>query len=1062
MPERPDPTAGDHDLTWTELGDGLWLTAAIDAAQVPAVRPTTPPERPVPPLPKHPENRRARREQPPREAGERPLAHTEGERESDREPPVADRASFTAEPAGNGGPLAPRAGGPSPDADLTAATAPVLPGAAELVRALRPFKRKVFSKQADDVELDEDRTAEEAAQTGAWLPVTRRRRGRWLDLTLVVDSSPSMALWTPTVNAFVRLLERLGAFRSVRVRLLETGKTGTAEGGEVLGPTLRGGTVDAPTRGAGEVIGASDRSLLLVVTDGVSDAWHRDLVSPMLARWGRVMPVAIVHLLPQRLWLGGGMGIHQAVLTPPGPLRPNGTYGVQSADVLLDPAEAAELTAGAVPVPVLALQDRWLGWWASMVTGVGGVDRKAAVMLARDEPRPGERGTGRHSERSAREKVKHFHSYASPSAFRLATLLAAVPVDVGVARTLQAELIPGSGPDHLAEVFTSGLLKRVRDGTPWDRVHWEFSAHVRQLLLRGARRSDTAHAVISASRRFGDQNPVLARLQAALAAPDATPDPSLPAATLADIALERDLMRALSGPYLSRADRLEGRIAAIGQRGGNPTARIPAVSDTMAQELKSTGSSSEPAAAAVQPDTENVDIPPPVTEPSAAVRTKIVREVADVTTRSERRSGDEAPPVWGAVPPKNSNFTGRRELLDQLSERLGAGTTAVLPAALHGMGGIGKTQMAVEYIYRHLRDYDIVWWIQATQTTQIRRSLTELAQHLRLPGAEEAITAVPAVQEALRLGRPYRRWLLVFDSAEDPAMVRPFFPVDGPGQILVTSRNPSWAGIARPLEVAVFQREESKNLLALRRPELADADADLIAEKLGDLPLAIEQAAAWLAETGMPAQDYLALFDEKVTEILDTAAPNDYEVSVAAAWNVSFDELSSRSPAAHQLLQVCAFFAPEPITRSLFTGVRDASIAPELDAALRDPMRLGRAIRDVNRYSLAKIDHRSNTLLLHRLVQLVLRERMSDQHRLEMRHGAHLLLAKLDPNDPASPETWSRYLEILPHIYDAELTDCDDPWARQLVINLFMFLYHWGDHEGARRPCRAGGQGVGK
>ncbi|WP_410645922.1 NB-ARC domain-containing protein, partial [Amycolatopsis sp. lyj-346] len=156
------------------------------------------------------------------------------------------------------------------------------------------------------------------------------------------------------------------------------------------------------------------------------------------------------------------------------------------------------------------------------------------------------------------------------------------------------------------------------------------------------------------------------------------------------------------------------------------------MSDIMSQELKPTGSSSE-VAADVQSDTGAVDIPPPVSEAAPAVRMKIVREIADVTSRSERRSGDEAPPVWGAVPPKNPNFTGRRELLDQLSERLGAGTTAVLPAALHGMGGIGKTQMAVEYIYRHLKDYDIVWWIQATQTTQIRKSLTELAQHLRLP-----------------------------------------------------------------------------------------------------------------------------------------------------------------------------------------------------------------------------------------------------------------------------------------------------------------------------------------
>ncbi|MFG1639773.1 FxSxx-COOH system tetratricopeptide repeat protein [Amycolatopsis sp. NPDC049252] len=1065
MPERPDPTAGDNDLTWSEFGDGLWLMAAIDGTAAPASRPPQPPARPERQRPTDTPSRRESGRPAPRDAPVPPAAHAEDGSEPDRDPPPGDRSVFTERTNGAGGLLTSTPEDDRPDVDLTeAAAVPILPGAVGLVRALRPFKRKVVSSAAD-VELDEDRTAEEAAQTGVWLPLTRRRRGRWLDLTLVIDATPSMALWTPTVSAFVRLVECLGAFRSVRVRLLETGKTGPAEGGEVLGPTLRGGTADAPARGAGELIGSAGRSLLLLVTDGVSDAWHRDLVSPMLARWGRAMPVAIVHLLPQRLWPRGGMDIHQTELTPPGPLRPNGTYDVRSADVLLNAAEAAEVTAGAVPIPVIELQDRWFGWWASLVTGVGGTARKAAVVLARDEPRPPDHEAGPAIERSAGEKVKHFHSSASPSAFRLATLLAAVPVDVGVARALQAELVPGSGPDHLAEVFTSGLLEGVRDGTPWDRAQWDFAGHVRQLLLRGARRSDTAHAVISASRRFGDRKPVLVRLQAALAAPDATPDPVLPAATPAEIALERDLMRALSGPYLSRADRLESRLAGIGQlqealamsaresRIGagqsldRPTT-IPAVSETMSQELKPMGSASEPAAGVHSDDGTAGDSPLPG-EAVAASQTRVVREVADSTIRSERRTGDEAPPVWGTVPPKNPNFTGRRELLDQLGERLGAGTTAVLPAALHGMGGIGKTQMAVEYIYRHLKDYDIVWWIQATRDTQIRKSLTELAQHLRLPGADEAITAVPAVREALRLGRPYKRWLLVFDSAEDPAMVRPFFPVDGPGQILVTSRNAGWAGIARPLEVAVFQRDESKNLLSLRRSELADADADLIAEKLGDLPLAIEQAAAWLAETGMPARDYLQLFDNKVTEILDTSAPSDYEVSVAAAWNVSFDELSNRSPAAHQLLQVCAFFAPEPISRSLFTGVREVSIAPELDAALRDPMRLGRAIRDVNRYSLAKIDHRSNTLLLHRLVQLVLRERMGEQHRLEMRHGAHLLLAKLDPNDPASPQTWSRYQEILPHIYDAELTECTDSWARQLVVNLFSFLYHWGDHEGA-------------
>jgi tetratricopeptide (TPR) repeat protein len=420
----------------------------------------------------------------------------------------------------------------------------------------------------------------------------------------------------------------------------------------------------------------------------------------------------------------------------------------------------------------------------------------------------------------------------------------------------------------------------------------------------------------------------------------------------------------------------------------------------------------------------------------------------------EIQSG-RVPAVWGYVPPRNPNFTGRTELLDQLSHRLAAGgTTAILPAALHGMGGIGKTQIAVEYIYRHLEDYDVVWWIQAAQLAQVRAGLTELAQALRLAGSSESPTAVPAIREALRLGKPYRRWLLVFDAAESPDTIRQFFPAGGTGNVLITSRNPDWASVARALEVAVFHRDESVELLRRRGRDMKDQDADKLADKLGDLPLAIDQAAAWRAETGMPVSEYLRLFEDKVAEILNTSAPTGYEVSVAATWNVSFDELATRSPAAHELLQVCAFFAPEPISRSLFTGVRGISISPDLDAALRDPMQLSRAIRDVNRYSLAKIDYLNNTLQLHRLVQLVLRDRMSPEQRQHMRQGAHLLLANYDPNDPGSSQQWPRYQDILPHVYAVELTENEDPRVCKLVINLMLYLYFWGDLEAASALAR--------
>jgi tetratricopeptide (TPR) repeat protein len=459
-------------------------------------------------------------------------------------------------------------------------------------------------------------------------------------------------------------------------------------------------------------------------------------------------------------------------------------------------------------------------------------------------------------------------------------------------------------------------------------------------------------------------------------------------------------------------------------------------------EPAGTGASAEPGHGFEHGDPESAEVP--------GVRFRLTQfSPLAPYLRDERQPGD-SPVIWGNVPPRNLNFTGRADLLSRLGERLTArGSTAVLPSALHGMGGIGKTQIAVEYIYQRLDDYDLVWWIDASRASRIVASLTELAQAMGLPGSVAANTAVPAVREALRRGNPVRRWLLVFDSAEASETVLAFFPANGSGEILITSRNPDWASVARPLAVETFRRSESIELLKRRGPEIEDDDADRLADTLGDLPLALEQAAAWRTETGMPVNEYLRLFGEKRAEILDTSAPPHYEISVAAAWNVSFDELRARSPAAYQLLQICAFYAPDPIPRNLFTGVRGVSISPELDKALRDPMLLSRAIRAINRYGLAKIDHRKNTLQVHRLVQMALRNRMPPRHQEEVRHHAHLLLTNHDPKDPLAAERWQHYRDLLPHVYAANLVECDDAWGRDLVINLTAFLYRWGDHDEA-------------
>ncbi len=1033
---RPDTPQGVKrfefkDLDWTDVADIVWLAAAITPRR--ASGEAAPDEEPKP------GSDQVRIRNAPSERGEIPPPPEPQPAQIPGVTPSSDGDGRVVEIDAVPGEL------PEPAVEGSGPGGAVLLESLEYFRVLRKLKRETPSLRHDNVVLDEVATAVRAAETGRWWPVTRSRNERWLDLTLVLDNGPSMALWRPRVSAFVELLRQVGAFRTIQVRLLETAKDDDQED-----LVLRGGTAGAPARDPNEILDSSGRRAVLLVTDGVGDAWQKkDALYPILARWGRTMPVSIVHLLPQWLWGRCGMSPQKARLRVPNALAPNGRWTCDLADAWLEPE--SEIPRDTVPVPVLELRPRALGWWAGLMTGENAAGVEGTVVLTTERVSHSDSGD-RPVTLSPAERVHRFRSVASPPALRLAQLLAAVPVRLDVAKLVGQRFVPEAGLEHLLELLLSGILYApgLREGkTTWDTGGlFAFPEAVREMLLSGARRSETANVVRVAATHLGRRIPLLGHLRDALADPHNTPDPVLTHESSSDVELESVLMRALSGPYLSRADRLRNVV-----QGQSPI--LPALeprpsktSKTVSPQMPETAER-PPASTAVTQGRSSYLGDPEANEPT----TRIVHPAASETSRHfPERQPDDPPLVFGNVPPRNPNFTGRDELLDQLTKRLSSGTTAVLPSALHGLGGIGKTQMATEYIYRHLQDYDLVWWIDAAHTTQIRAGLTELAGLLGLPGASEATVAVPAVIEALRTGRPFRRWLLIFDAAETPESVLPYFPRNGPGEILITSRNSDWAGIARPLELAVFKREESVELLGRRGPEIEPADADELAEKLGDLPLAVEQAAAWRAVTGMPVQEYLRLFDESVEEILDTATAPDYEVSVAAAWNVSFEELKTRNPAAHQILHICAFFSPEPISRDLLTGVSRVSISPELDAALRDPIKLARAIRDINRYGLAKIDHGNNTLQLHRLVQLVLRNRvMARQVHARMQHGAHQLLAALDPNDPESSRHWPRYRELLPHVYAANVLDCDDSWPRQLHINLMRYLFDYGDHEEATR-----------
>ena len=397
----------------------------------------------------------------------------------------------------------------------------------------------------------------------------------------------------------------------------------------------------------------------------------------------------------------------------------------------------------------------------------------------------------------------------------------------------------------------------------------------------------------------------------------------------------------------------------------------------------------------------------------------ILAELAGQVMALGRAGGDTAAPgKLVRLPPRLVFLAGRDELLAEVGARLTAGDDpGPRLVALCGLGGAGKTSLAVEYAHRHLAEVGVAWQFAAEDATVLAAGFGELAAQLGVRGLADARDPVASVHAVLAtFAAP---WLLIFDNVADLASVAAFLPPAGPGRLLITSQNPNWPG--QMLDVPMLDRDVAADFLVTRTGDLDRQAARDLADELGGLPLALEQAAAYIWATGNNLTDYLESFRRRRPEMLARGEPTGYGSTVAATWSLAFGRLEQSAPSAAGLLRLLACCAAEAIPLRLLLRPRPElaeslglEVASLLVPLLEDPLAADDAVAALRQYSLISAPH-EGTMSVHRLVQAVTLALLPAERAAAWQQAAAALIEAALPADTRQPETWPVYAALLAH-----------------------------------------------